>query len=148
LYAKHGFARHNGIDLFAPVGRIVYAPLDAEVTRIAFEEGGSGLYLCMLSQEEYRFDDGVRARVEATFMHLQRTLREIGAEVHEGDELAVSGRTGMVTGPHLHMGLKRVYGVSGDYFDIDSNDAMNTFDPDSYWSGRYACDASTEHGKG
>lgn len=138
LYRAFGFERHNGIDIAVTEGQEVRAPMNGKVTLVGNQPKGSGIFLCLLSDEAYDFPDGKRAHVELTFMHLSETTAPEGARIREGDLIARGGNTGRSTGAHLHLAPKRVKrGIIG-YRDFDKNDANNTFDPDTYWNGIYA----------
>ncbi|MES2668083.1 MAG: M23 family metallopeptidase [Patescibacteria group bacterium] len=138
LYLEYGFSRHNGVDLDLHEGQEIRAPFKAKVTLIGNQPDGSGNFVCILSREKYRFEDGKHAHVELTFMHLAKPCVSVGMKVEVGDLLALGGRTGRATGTHVHLAPKRVRrGVFG-YRDFDRNDADNTFDPAPYWNGMYA----------
>lgn len=142
LYKTFGFTRHNGVDLALIEGQPVYAPFDCRVTKVGNEPEGSGLYVCLLSRGKHDFDDGRRARIEITFMHLSQTTLKPGISLAVGDLVALGGRSGRTTGSHTHLAPKRVrMTLLGSYRDIDMNDANNTFDPEPYWNGRYASGA-------
>lgn len=139
LYEAFGFSRHNGVDLALKDGQPLFAPFDCRVTKIGYEAGGSGLYVCLLSRSRHGFDDGQAARVEITFMHLSRVLAKVGTALSVGDLVALGGHSGATTGSHTHMAPKRVrMTLLGGYRDLDRNEANNTFDPEPYWNGEYA----------
>lgn len=141
LYARFGFARHNGVDLALVDGQGIHAPFSSTVTKIGNEPEGSGLYICLLSRSVYHFPDGKQARVELTFMHLSETLVRVGDTCAVGTPIATGGHSGLTTGSHTHLSPKRVTRQRVNYSAIDHNDAANTFDPTPYWSGLYAQDA-------
>ena len=43
----------------------------------------------------------------SSYSHLQRSLVIPGQKEEQGDEIALSGNTGLSTGPHLHYALKK-----------------------------------------
>jgi murein DD-endopeptidase MepM/ murein hydrolase activator NlpD len=51
--------------------------------------------------------------IESIYCHLSKFLKKPGAIVLAGDELGVSGETGVATGPHLHFAIKE----NGKYID-------------------------------
>lgn len=138
LYHQFGFLRHSGIDLALAEGQLIRSPFDCTVVKIGFEAGGSGNYICLVSDDEYDWDDGRKTYVEAVFMHLRSTIAKVGDNLKAGDRVARGGSTGLVTGPHTHMACKRFGIESGVYVDVDSNDALNTFDQSAYFNGIYA----------
>jgi len=85
---------HSGIDIAGPIGTAVLAPLAGVVTEIGdyffngktiFIDHGQGL-ISMLN-------------------HLSRVSVERGATVNAGQKIGEVGKTGRVTGPHLHWSL-------------------------------------------
>ena len=82
---------HSGIDIAAPVGTAVVAPLAGTVIetgeyffngKTVFLDHGQGLI--------------------SMFNHLSRIDVERGARVNQGQEIGKVGMSGRVTGPHLH----------------------------------------------
>ena len=83
--------RHTGLDIAAPEGTDVYAPLDGLVLlseeffyrgNIIYIDHGNGLI--------------------SSFSHLQKSLVKKNRKVKAGDLIGKVGKTGRVTGPHLH----------------------------------------------
>jgi murein DD-endopeptidase MepM/ murein hydrolase activator NlpD len=89
---------HAGIDFGAPVGSQVRAAADG-VVESAGEARGYGLRV-MLKHGGY----------ETTYNHLSEARVEVGARVRQGEIIALSGNSGLSTGPHLHF----EYRVNGD----------------------------------
>jgi murein DD-endopeptidase MepM/ murein hydrolase activator NlpD len=82
---------HYGLDIAAPTGTRVSAPIDGVVTLAypdMFYSGGTLI-----------IDHGLG--VSSTFIHLSRILVEEGQLVMQGDPIAEVGATGRATGPHL-----------------------------------------------
>ncbi|HEY5331139.1 MAG TPA: M23 family metallopeptidase [Acidobacteriaceae bacterium] len=40
------------------------------------------------------------------YMHLSKPTVKVGDKVHKGERIGISGKTGRVTGPHLHFGVR------------------------------------------
>ncbi len=83
--------RHTGLDIAAPEGTNVYAPLDGLVLfseeffyrgNIVYIDHGNGLI--------------------SSFSHLLESLVKKNMKVKTGDLIGKVGKTGRVTGPHLH----------------------------------------------
>lgn len=87
-------AGHSGLDLRAAAGTRVKAIADGTVslTGMHYFAGGS-VYLYHGSG------------VSSSYFHLSKILVKEGQKVKAGDVIALSGATGRVTGPHLHLGL-------------------------------------------
>lgn len=82
---------HSGIDIAAPVGAPVIAPLAGTVIETGeFFFNGKTLFM----------DHG--EGLISMFNHLSRITVERGARVEQGRKIGEVGKTGRVTGPHLH----------------------------------------------
>jgi murein DD-endopeptidase MepM/ murein hydrolase activator NlpD len=91
-----GYSRaHNGIDYGCPPGTPVQSVGDGRVTRAGWVEG-YGNYL------EIRHANGWASE----YAHLSRVLVRPGQRVSQKDVVALTGNSGLSTGPHLHYGLK------------------------------------------
>jgi murein DD-endopeptidase MepM/ murein hydrolase activator NlpD len=84
-------AFHTGIDIAAPVGTAVHVTADGVVQAA----GWDGRYGKLV---EVDHGNGL----VTYYAHLSQFLVVPGQEVHGGQVIALSGRTGHVTGPHLH----------------------------------------------
>ncbi|MEK7080195.1 MAG: M23 family metallopeptidase [Patescibacteria group bacterium] len=144
IYRMFGFERHNGVDLALTVGDEIRAPFACRVGKVSDEPNGSGIFVSLLSQEEYIFLDGKTSIVELTFMHLMLPLVSPGEELRVGELVALGGSTGFSTGSHTHLAPKRVTFADSGYTDVDTNDADNTFDPTPHWNGLYAEDLDAD----
>jgi murein DD-endopeptidase MepM/ murein hydrolase activator NlpD len=88
----HILRLHAGIDFGAAVGSMVRAAADGKV-EIAGPVSGFGNHVRIQ-----------HAGYETSYSHLSEIPEAIhpGAEVRQGDIIALSGNTGLSTGPHLH----------------------------------------------
>lgn len=91
MYAAFGLAAHNGVDFGVPEGTTVYAPHDGVIT--VKDEGTQGYGLSVT------IDDGKRRSLLA---HLSLATVTNGQSISQGDPIGLSGKSGNVTGPHLH----------------------------------------------
>ncbi|HEY5682735.1 MAG TPA: peptidoglycan DD-metalloendopeptidase family protein [Sulfuricaulis sp.] len=82
---------HSGIDIAAPTGTPVVAPLAGIVVE-------SGEYF--FNGKTIFLDHG--QGLVSMFNHLNRILVERGKRVETGEKIGEIGKTGRVTGPHLH----------------------------------------------
>ncbi|MCR1836963.1 murein DD-endopeptidase MepM [Pasteurella caecimuris] len=83
---------HKGVDFSVPQGTPVIAPADGLVEKVAYQAGGAGRYVVLRHGREY----------QTVYMHLSRPLVRAGQAVKKGERIALSGNTGISTGPHLH----------------------------------------------
>ena len=102
------------MDIINDVGTDVYATGDGEVVFSGHTAAGYGTVVEI--SHGYGFS--------SLYAHLSRVLVSRGQTVHRGDLIAKSGRTGLVSGPHLHYEVRRggVKQNPVDYFfdDIDA----------------------------
>lgn len=97
---------HFGIDIAAPTGTPVRAPVGGIVTYAHPGMFFAGTTLVI--------DHG--HGLSSTFLHLQELLVEVGQEVTQGQIIATVGATGRVTGPHLDWRL--------NWFDVRLDPAL------------------------
>lgn len=91
---------HLGIDFKAAIGTEVVSVLpgtvlavNTERSRITKKMKGYGLYIIVVHPDQ---------DLETRYAHLSAFKVKAGAEVDQGDLLALSGNSGIGTGPHLH----------------------------------------------
>lgn len=103
----HIMLMHEGIDIEAPVGTPVHVSGDGVVT-YAGRRGGYGNVV--------EVDNGFG--YETLYAHLSKFLVKPGEKVKRGQVIALSGDTGLSTGPHLHYGVMKdgVFVNPADYF--------------------------------
>ena len=87
-------APHSGLDIPAPVGQKVVAPASGTVVAIGnyFFNGNTVL-----------IDHG--QGLISMFCHLSKIDVQKGQKLQQGEVLGLLGKTGRVTGPHLHWGM-------------------------------------------
>lgn len=82
---------HKGVDWAIPTGTAIYASCGGKVSKAGW---GSGYgYVVYIDHE-----DGKQTR----YGHCSKVLVSVGDKVKQGDKIALSGNTGITTGPHLH----------------------------------------------
>lgn len=82
---------HKGVDWAVPTGTAVYASCGGTVSKAGW---GSGYgYVVYIDHEDGR---------QTRYGHLSKVLVKAGQKVKQGDRIALSGSTGISTGPHLH----------------------------------------------
>lgn len=132
-YSQFGFTRHNGIDVALGTGSIVNVPFDCVVARKGYEPNGGGIYVGVISTQEYDFDDGVRCKVLVDSLHLKQIIATEGEFLKQGQQVAIGDNTGVTTGPHTHFQFRRVSWDGKLITSLDKNDANNSFDPMPYF---------------
>ncbi len=83
---------HEGLDIANDVGTPVYASADGIVDYSGHTGGGYGNLVELNHGYGYT----------TAYAHLSKVLVREGQKVKRGELIARSGRTGLVTGPHLH----------------------------------------------
>lgn len=82
---------HKGIDWATPIGTAVMASSSGTVARAGW---GSGYgYVVYINHEDGR---------QTRYGHLSKVLVSVGQHVKQGQKIALSGNTGVSTGPHVH----------------------------------------------
>lgn len=82
---------HKGVDWATPVGTPVYASSGGTVAKAGWGSGyGYVVYI--------NHPDGRQTR----YAHLSKVLVSAGQTVSQGDKIALSGNTGVSSGPHVH----------------------------------------------
>jgi murein DD-endopeptidase MepM/ murein hydrolase activator NlpD len=86
---------HNGLDLAVPSGTPVTAA-DSGVVLVSGWQGGYGNFVAI--------DHG--KGISSCYGHNSRLLVSVGQRVEKGQTIAISGNTGLSTGPHLHFEVR------------------------------------------
>jgi muramidase (phage lysozyme) len=85
---------HRGVDIGIPEGTPILATEDAQITSAGWDNSGAGNVMTYVPTAE-------QTAVIRLF-HLKEFRARPGDIVKKGDVIALSGNTGMSTGPHLH----------------------------------------------
>lgn len=91
-----GSHNHRGVDLSCNVGTPVLACASGVIKGTDFQAGGAGNYITI--------DHG--GGVVTLYMHLSKFSSKVGQKVNVGDQIALSGNTGISGGPHLHFEMR------------------------------------------
>jgi len=86
---------HNGTDIAAPDGALIKAPSDGRVALVNEDMFYTGKTLML--------DHGLG--LSSVYAHMSAILVKQGGLVKKGDAIGRVGKTGRVTGPHLHWGV-------------------------------------------
>jgi murein DD-endopeptidase MepM/ murein hydrolase activator NlpD len=99
-YRKNPFngkhQHHNGLDIAAPIGRLIRASADGVVTRSGRMSNGCGIGV-YINHGNY----------ETIYCHASKVLVKIGDRVKRGQNIGRVGSTGYSTGPHLHFEVRK-----------------------------------------
>ncbi len=103
--------RHTGMDFACPPGNPIYATGDGTVIKVAHEGKGYGNHV----EIDHGFGYVTR------YAHMSRIDVEEGQKLLRGDFIGLSGRSGRVTGPHLHYEViyRKDYVNPSLYMDLD-----------------------------
>ena len=85
---------HNGTDYATPIGTDLLSISDGVVTRIG-DHPIAGKHITIQYTDKY----------SSRYLHLNKILVKQGQRVSMGEVVGRSGKTGRVTGPHLHFEL-------------------------------------------
>lgn len=96
-FGERGRKFHQGSDFRAPVGTPVYAASDGRVIYVGSKVRGYGRMVVIKHTDN----------IHTVYGHNSKNLVKSGAEVKRGDLIAFSGKTGHVTGPHLHFEIRK-----------------------------------------
>jgi murein DD-endopeptidase MepM/ murein hydrolase activator NlpD len=121
FYAKFGLRGHNGWDFSCPVGTDVFAPIGGEVE--ARDDGGYGKSVRIRSRE---------LDTECVLGHMGDFCVRTGDSVKAGNRVGLSGNTGLSTGPHLHVGFRRIWwsaSGAGPWVSNHENGYLGYIDP-------------------
>lgn len=102
---------HNGMDLGAPVGTKIYAPLTGTVRNVGNTDLVPGCY----SWGKWILIDHPNG-LSTMYAHLSQAAVSPGQKVKTGDVIGYIGNTGYSTGPHLHFTLYVSDGVQVQQF--------------------------------
>jgi len=111
---RGGAARHQGIDLAAPIGTSIYATADGIVVAAGWNSGGYGNLI--------KVDHG--RGIETRYGHLSAILVSPGQHVVRGQQIARMGSTGRSTGSHLHYEVRIDGGAVNPIPFMKSNDYL------------------------
>lgn len=101
LAVTQGYSRrHKGIDYAAPEGTPVFAAHSGVVSHAGPGARAPGVWG---GNEVHIAGNGL----ETWFAHLSRIGVQAGERVRAGQQIALSGNTGISSGPHLHFGVFR-----------------------------------------
>ncbi len=103
-----GKGSHVGEDISVPEGTPVVSIANGIVTRVGNDPGGYGNFVVVKHPNVPDVEErGVKSAVYSGYAHLSSALVAEGTVVQKGEKIALSGRTGNVTAPHLHFQMDK-----------------------------------------
>ncbi len=93
----HVYRMHEGIDIVNDVGASVYTAADGVVHFAGRTAGGYGVVIEVSHGYGY----------STLYAHLDKVLVRPGQSVRRGELIGKCGRSGLVSGPHLHFEVRR-----------------------------------------
>lgn len=103
-----GKGSHVGEDISLPEGTPIRSVASGIVERVGNDPGGYGTYILVRHPNVPDIEErGKTSTIYSAYAHLSATLVEEGTVVIKGDTIALSGRTGNVSAPHLHFQMDR-----------------------------------------
>ncbi len=96
LFGPRNGKMHEGIDIGVPVGRTITASANGKVI-FSGTHGGYGKVIIIQHKDGY----------VTIYAHNSKLLKKEGESVKKGEKIAVSGKTGRATGPHLHFEIRK-----------------------------------------
>lgn len=88
-------SNHQGVDWATPMGTPVYASCGGTVSKAGW--GGGYGYVIFIEHEDGR---------QTRYGHLSKVQVSVGQQVEQGEQIALSGSTGVSTGPHVHFEIR------------------------------------------
>lgn len=103
--------RHKGVDFAVKVGTPVYAATDGVVKHAGtngwgITRGWGSAYGIQIITSNSKFLDGTSG-LYSGYMHLSKVEVKRGQAVKKGQLIGYTGKTGNVTGPHLHFEIQK-----------------------------------------
>lgn len=89
--------RHNGIDIDVPGGTVVSAAASGTVFNVDDDPDGIGLAVYLAHADDFY----------TVYGHLSQIQVRPGESVSAGQQIALSGNTGLSNGPHLHFEIRK-----------------------------------------
>ena len=123
---EEGTGSHPGIDIRAPEGTPIRSIANGIVTQVR-DSDGFGKLIVIRHPHMPDPEDPMSATVlHSVYAHLGEQFVTEGEVVRKGQEIGLSGSTGIVTGPHLHFQIDRDNAEWHPYWPFTSTDLQRT----------------------
>lgn len=121
-----GDGSHPGVDIRAPEGTPIRSIANGIVTQVR-ESDGFGKLIVIRHPHMPNPEDPTTATVlHSVYAHLHEQFVTEGEVVRKGQEIGLSGSTGIVTGPHLHFQIDRDNAEWHPYWPFTSTELRKT----------------------
>jgi len=110
-YGNRGRKFHQGVDFRAHIGTPVLAANEGTVVYVGSRIRGYGRMIVI------KHEDGFYS----VYAHHSKNLVKVGKRVSRGEKIALSGRSGRASGPHLHFEIRRGVESFDPVFAINEN---------------------------
>lgn len=108
VHGAEGKGSHPGVDIRVPQGTPIRAIANGIVTAVSNDAGGFGLYIVIRHPHMPDPDNpDYETVLHSSYAHLSSQLVAVGDIVQKGQQIALSGKTGSASGPHLHFQVDR-----------------------------------------
>ena len=109
-----GQGSHPGVDIRLPVGTPVQAVMNGIVTRVDEDNGGFGTYVVLRHPNvPDPSNTSQLTTLYSVYAHLSVANVSEGEVVQKGQQIALSGQSGLASGPHLHFQIERDKDANG-----------------------------------
>lgn len=104
---REGDGSHPGIDIRAPEGTPIRSIANGIVTQVREDDGFGKLIVIRHPHMPDPEHPAAETVLHSVYAHLREQFVAEGEVVHKGQEIGLSGSTGIVTGSHLHFQIDR-----------------------------------------
>ncbi|OGJ57377.1 hypothetical protein A3H22_00695 [Candidatus Peribacteria bacterium RIFCSPLOWO2_12_FULL_55_15] len=123
---EEGDGSHPGIDIRAPEGTPIRSIANGIVTQVR-ESEGFGKFIVIRHPHMPNPEDPTTVTVlHSVYAHVREQFVTEGEVVQKGQEIGLSGSTGIVTGPHLHFQIDRDNAEWHPYWPFTGTDLRRT----------------------
>lgn len=104
---EEGDGSHPGVDIRVPAGTPIRSIANGIVTQVRESDGFGKLIVIRHPHMPDPENPATATVLHSVYAHVQEQFVTEGEVVRKGQEIGLSGSTGMVTGPHLHFQIDR-----------------------------------------
>ena len=110
-YGNRGHKFHQGMDLRAHMGTPVLAANDGVVVYVGSKIRGYGRMVVIKHEDNFY----------SVYAHHSKNLVKVGKQVSRGEKIALSGKSGHASGPHLHFEIRQGTESYNPYLALNEN---------------------------